>query len=285
MKGEEVVDDSVWIVKSHSPWVMLEAPVFYANKVIVIVRNPMDTNLSWLHLVATMCHSEKSPFNYEELYPNYFDWWVKDCCTHVNNWMLTLMNDAKFRNVPTLFLRFEDLVMNPEKELTNMMRFLLGRNDLAGTNAERRIKEVIAMGDTATQTYTLKESTKKCNANAHRYNASQKAWIMENMKEMLHFFGYARLPTDPDNNTGFFEYDGTDEEMNRQYKGWQLQNESMINWVCQLTDADLERYRYRLSDPAKDVPLLDYATSTKATNAISDYYSKKFYNKPYCDIN
>ena len=59
----------------------------------------------------------------------------------------------------------------------------------------------------------------------------------------------------------------------------------MVNWVSQLTDADLEHYRYRLSDPAKDVPLMNYETSKKVTNPISDYYSKKFYNKPYCDIN
>ena len=57
-----------------------------------------------------------------------------------------MMNDAKFRRVPTLFIRFEDLVMNPEPELYNMMSFLLGKRDLTGTNAERRIKEVIGMG-------------------------------------------------------------------------------------------------------------------------------------------
>lgn len=48
--------------------------------------------------------------------------------------------------MPILFIRFEDLVMNPEPELYNMMSFLLGKRDLAGTNAERRIKEVLAMG-------------------------------------------------------------------------------------------------------------------------------------------
>jgi hypothetical protein len=28
MKGEDIVDDSVWVVKTHSPWVMYEAPRF-----------------------------------------------------------------------------------------------------------------------------------------------------------------------------------------------------------------------------------------------------------------
>ena len=80
-----------------------------------------------------------------------------------------MMEDAKFRRVPILFIRFEDLVMDPEPQLYKLMSFLLGKRDLAGTNAERRIKEVIAKGAKATQTYSLKESTKKNNANADRY--------------------------------------------------------------------------------------------------------------------
>ena len=131
-----------------------------------------------------------------------------------------MMDDAKFRRVPTLFIRFEDLVMNPEPELYNMMSFLLGKRDLTGTNAERRIKEVIGMGQKATQTYTLKESTKRNNANVHRYTPEQLAWVSEEMKEMTHFFGYAKLPSDPENTTGFFDYDGSDAEMTRQYRGW-----------------------------------------------------------------
>ena len=95
MKGEDIVDDTVWIVKSHSPWCIPAAPVFHANKCIVIVRNPLDACLSWLHLVAMDNHSDKSPFDYEKLYPNFFDWWVKDCCALMNRWMLQMIKDAK----------------------------------------------------------------------------------------------------------------------------------------------------------------------------------------------
>ena len=69
MKGEDIVDDTVWIVKSHSPWVMPDAPLFNANKMLVIVRNPLDTCLSWLHMVTMYSHAVKSPFNYETEYP------------------------------------------------------------------------------------------------------------------------------------------------------------------------------------------------------------------------
>ena len=82
------------------------------------------------------------------------------------------MDDAKLKKVPVLFIRFEDLVSDPEAQLTYIMRYLLGQKDLTGTNAERRIKEVMAKGESATKIYDLKEGTKKFNANAQRYNAA-----------------------------------------------------------------------------------------------------------------
>ena len=83
-KGEGITDDTCWIVKSHSPWIMPEAPVFYANKAIVIVRNPLDTCLSFLHLCSMQNHSIKAPFDYETLYPNFFNTWVRDMIPYIN---------------------------------------------------------------------------------------------------------------------------------------------------------------------------------------------------------
>ena len=42
----------------------------------------------------------------------------------------------------------------------------------------------------------------------------------------------------------------------------------MVSWACQLTDADLTNYSYRLSDPKKEVPLMTFASSAKATEPI-----------------
>lgn len=80
-----------------------------------------------------------------------------------------MMDDAKYRKVPTLFVRFEDLISNPKPEIKNIMRFLLNESDLTGMNAERRIQEVLAMGQGATLTYNLKATTKMKNANKCRY--------------------------------------------------------------------------------------------------------------------
>ena len=125
---------------------MMMTKSWYANKCIVVVRNPLESCLSLLHYASMSNHNTKAPFHFEKLYSNFFDWWVKYCCNAINKWYLSMMHDAKVRAAPILFIRFEDLVANPEPELRSMMSFLLGQSDLTGTNAERRIQEVLAMG-------------------------------------------------------------------------------------------------------------------------------------------
>ena len=41
---------------------------------------------------------------------------------------------------PIYFVRYEDLILNKEVELTELFKFLLEMNSLEGTNIERRIK-------------------------------------------------------------------------------------------------------------------------------------------------
>ena len=89
---------------------------------------------------------------------------------HMKNWYQTFIRDSREKSAPVLFVRFEDLVTNPEPELYRMMKFLLGETDLTGTNAERRIKEVIAKGAGATVTYQLKDTTRQFNKNSNYYD-------------------------------------------------------------------------------------------------------------------
>jgi len=220
LKGEFVVDDTVWVAKTHTPWIMPEAPVFFCNKMICIMRNPLDTFISWLNLVAQCNHNSKAPFDYEVAYPNYWDWWIHDITPLFKKWANVIMADAKLRKVPCLFLRFEDLVQDPETQLMHVMRFLVGQNDLSGTNAERRVQEVIAKGASATRTYDLKEGTKKFNSNGRRYNDEQKAYITEELKEYLYYFGYVKNEDDPENFTGFFDCEA-EPELKRQYKAFE----------------------------------------------------------------
>lgn len=62
-----------------------------------------------------------------------------------------------------VWIRYEDLCTDPNAEYYDILSFFLGTADLEGTNAERRIKQVIEKGSKATQTYSLKDTTRKFN--------------------------------------------------------------------------------------------------------------------------
>jgi hypothetical protein len=47
MRGENIVDERVWVVKTHYPMNMPNALPFRSNKVIVCVRNPLDVFTSF----------------------------------------------------------------------------------------------------------------------------------------------------------------------------------------------------------------------------------------------
>jgi len=143
LAGEAIVDDTCWVVKTHSPWLLPMIPMFKCNKIIVVVRNPVDVLISWLNLRSMLNHNVKAPFDYEIEYPKWWDWWVRHSCDIFATWYKLVLEDCRNRRVPYCFIRYEDLVNDPEAEYVNIMRFFLGKKDLTGTNAERRIKEVM----------------------------------------------------------------------------------------------------------------------------------------------
>jgi len=66
---------------------------------------------------------------------------------------------TKENRQPIYIVRYEDLVTSPKETLMGLMSFLLEQRDLTGTNAERRIDEVVAKGKGAATTYRLKSTT------------------------------------------------------------------------------------------------------------------------------
>ena len=84
--GEDIVDDKCWMVKTHTPWCIFEAPPFTCNKMMVVVRNPIDSFKSWLELVLHGNHMTKSDFNLDELYPKFWDTQIREICDLFGRW-------------------------------------------------------------------------------------------------------------------------------------------------------------------------------------------------------
>lgn len=76
LKGDEIVDDRVWIVKTHHPALMPGVLKFGCNKIICCVRNPLDVFISFAALANTLAHTAKPEFDFATDYPQWWSWWV-----------------------------------------------------------------------------------------------------------------------------------------------------------------------------------------------------------------
>ena len=119
-----------------------------------------------------------------------------------------LMTDCFSKRANPLYIvRYEDLVLKPKETMMGLFAFILGEKDLTGTNAERRIDQVVAMGKKATISYNLKPTTGQLNIHEDKYSPELRAFVQEELTEMLHYFGYAKEEAGQEENpTGFFAY-------------------------------------------------------------------------------
>lgn len=95
--------------------------------------------------------------------------------------------------LPILFVRYEDLSIEPEKVLSELFCFILGLESIKGKNIEHRIKDAIK-NEHLTWVYKRKGINKQFNENIHRFSPELKKEINSIMKNFAYFFGYANVP-------------------------------------------------------------------------------------------
>lgn len=89
------------------------------------------------------------------------------------------------QQIPTYFLRFEDLVTRPEHSLCGLFKFLLNRESLSGLEIEARIKQSVSA-----QTQVYKPRSGKINSNLQLYSAEMIEEISAHCESTLRRFGY-----------------------------------------------------------------------------------------------
>lgn len=80
-------------------------------------------------------------------------------------------------------------------------------DDLKGTNAERRLDQIMALGADAAKTYVTKKTTGKFNAHASKYTQAQIEYIKEKNAKLLYYMGYVNHPSQDNNRYGFFNFE------------------------------------------------------------------------------
>ena len=81
------------------------------------------------------------------------------------------------------------------------------------------------------QVYKLK-STQTLNRNIDKYTKEQLLYIQSELKDYLYYFGYVVNDEDPLNNTPFFTYDHSPEDLS-QYYGYKKHNANILSQLGQ----------------------------------------------------
>lgn len=202
--GEEIVDDRVWIIKSHHP-IRIFSLNYNANKIVYLTRNPFDILASKVNFFVSMTHSKSIVNDLPKEDPEFFDAFFREALAEIKDYMEDMMQEIKSRNVPCVFLKFEELRNEPRESLREVFSFLLDIDDITGTVIEKRIDDVIAMGHSATVAYKLKPKPKAYKTARDMFTKEQQRHLFTTLYDYLKFYGYIKTGNPETDKYAVFE--------------------------------------------------------------------------------
>jgi hypothetical protein len=112
------------------------------------MRHPADNIISMLNLTALGNHALTATQGFEE-FPDFFkqsvDRLSDNWSQYLNINMKGLWDDSESKgsaaSIPTYFIRYEDLILDPERVITELTCFFLDVPTIEGTVAELKVKK------------------------------------------------------------------------------------------------------------------------------------------------
>ena len=150
MKGQagqaHVSDEKlVWLTMTNYPLVNRESIPFNAEKMICLVRTPLDIIASCAFRHCLHSDNLKPQESLNQQFPEWWDKWVRDTVENIA-YSHTFIDDNLATKIPTYYIRYEDLVIDPQPVLMECFRFLLDVHSLDDTVIEARIRAVSKQG-------------------------------------------------------------------------------------------------------------------------------------------
>ncbi|ETI35790.1 hypothetical protein F441_17809 [Phytophthora nicotianae CJ01A1] len=184
MKGEGVVDESVWFVKTHFPE-RVGYKEFPVKKAILVVRNPWDAIDSYFNMTLTNTHNKSL---HESQYERFADRWDGLLRNEIDVWMKFHRYWTTKVDIPIIVVRYEDLMMHREETLRRVFLFLTDLTTLEGTEWEQRIHDVMATSGDKAGPY--KPRSGKIGGSFRHYSEEQFQYILKTANLPLRGFGY-----------------------------------------------------------------------------------------------
>lgn len=184
MKGEGVVDESVWFVKTHFPERVGWKP-FPIKKAILVVRNPWDAIDSYFNMTLTNTHNKSL---HESQYARFADRWDGLVRNEIDVWMKFHRYWTSKVDIPIIVVRYEDLLVHRAETMRRVFLFLTDKPSLDGTEWQQRIDDVIATSGENSGPYVPRSG--KIGASFCHYSEEQFQYILKTANLPLRGFGY-----------------------------------------------------------------------------------------------
>ena len=102
-----------------------QAEAFTTNKLIFIVRNPLDVIARICELTQTGSAHLKIKEKMSD-FPEFWNTFIKERVKELRQYFNVMLEETKNEKVPIYFVRFEELLEEPNKVLSGLFSFILG---------------------------------------------------------------------------------------------------------------------------------------------------------------
>ena len=198
-RGEGIADSSVWVVKSHFPERMGYLR-FRTKRVILLVRNPFDSIESYFHMGLTNTHDKmltKDVMQSEPLQDLWRDFVLNEASVWAAFHLFWLQQSVQ---IPVLFVRFEDLLLNENATMAEILQFMQNASpqtsvasscvafSSAASAPENRVNGLGGPG------YAQKSSTRKIGKSLAALSTLQQREVTATTGYFMDLFGYQYVP-------------------------------------------------------------------------------------------
>jgi hypothetical protein len=183
------------------------------------------------------------------------EFWAGFClqtAKHINDFYTMYLEEAKKRGVLIHFLRYEDLMGDKEKTLTDLLCFILDVDSIEGTVVEKRIKEVVGRGAEAGIVFKPKSDIH--NRHTAKFQVGHLKMMGTILADYIYTFGYVAHP-EKENSYGFWKHEAHLAEKLELYEKFRDLNKEHSEWGVQNADK-IKDIQFNINDAAKKWELL-----------------------------
>lgn len=143
LKGEQIIDNRVWLIKTHFPYNYPFTVPVTGCTAIALVRNPLDMIVSLFQMAMTLTHNRTLVGDWHIDFAEEWDWAIKQYVNLWRDFYNYWLDGIKNKTLPVYLVRYEDMSTNLPVVMTGVLEFMFGVESISGTYVEQRINTAL----------------------------------------------------------------------------------------------------------------------------------------------